>query len=197
MDNQPTTTLSQFFSLTKETCHEKLAGIGTEGDADLTTKLEKAGGIKWSLASEQIGEHLSDMLDIPIHRVIGNAWGKSSSLLKYCDMKPDESCLLPVGKHTIKSEHHPALEIHISGRQVGKLEFTVELSLLLEGLVLKLHDSRIKKMHIGKCSGNGTISYKNVVILEKKSPDMSLAESYDFGEGIAIIPADNTIKMQN
>lgn len=199
MDNQQAATLSQFFSLTKEVCLERMSEIKSEGNSSLKEKLKKMAKIKWSVVLERIVDNLPGMLNIPIPGIVAKAWCEYKELHKYRDQNiypPGETFLLPMAKHTIRSEHHPALEICINGQQIGKIEFTVAVSLLLEGLILKIQDARIKEIIIGNCSAEGTIMCENLVILEKKSPNISLPDSVSLGEGIAIISVDDIGKSR-
>jgi hypothetical protein len=99
--------------------------------------------------------------------------------------------IMPKTKHTVMSDHHPSINICINGQQIGTIGFTVSVSLLLEGLMLKIQDAKIKEIHIGKCSGKGAIMCENLVIIQKKSPDISIPGSFNLGEGVAIMSVDD------
>jgi hypothetical protein len=194
MDEQQAATLSQFFSLTKEVCLEKMAEVQSEGNTDLKKKLEKMARIKWSVVLEHVVDNLPGMLNTPIPNIVAKAWCGYKELLKYRDQTmypPDQTFLLPMEKHTVKSDHNPSLDICINGQQIGTIGFTVSVSLLLEGLILKIQDAKIKEVHIGKCSGEGSIMCESLVIIQKKSPDISLPGSWNLGEGVAIMSVDD------
>ncbi|GEM_PF-2797109 len=191
---QKAATLSQFFSLTREACLEGMAKLDSKGNAGTKEKIQKNAKIKWSLVLERIVDHLPGMLDIPIPEIVAKAWSGYKELHKYRDRDaypPGETFLLPTASHTIKSEHHPVLEIRINGKEIGKIEFTVTVALLLDGLILKIQDARIKEIIIGSCAGEGSIMCQNTVILTKKSPSIYLPESVDLGEGIPIVSVDD------
>lgn len=194
MGTQKAATLSQFFSLTREACLERLSKVYAEGDAGPKERLQKTASTKWSLVLERIVDHLPGMLDIPIPEIVARAWSGYKELHKYRDRDtypPGETFLLPTAKHTIRSEHHPVLEIRINGKEISKIEFTVSVALLLDGLILKVQDARIKEIIIGSCAGEGSIMCQKTVILTRKSPSIYLPESVNLGEGIPIVSVDD------
>ncbi len=199
MDNQQAATLAQFFSLTREVVLERMSEIESEGNADLKKKLEKMAKIKWSVVLEHIVDNLPALLNIPIPGIVAKAWSGYKELLKYRDQNtypPGETFLLPMSDHTIRSEHHPSLDISINGQQIGKVEFTIAVSLLLEGLILKIQDAKIKEIRIGNCSADGVIMFENLVIMKKTSPNISLPGSFNLGEGVAIMLVDDIGKVR-
>jgi hypothetical protein len=117
------------------------------------------------------------------------AWNKYRELLKYTDKEkypPDVSVLVPLAEHTIKSEHKPYIEILINDKSVGKIDFNINISLTLKGIILKIRDGKIKEIQTGSCKGKGTIKCEDLVILEKETESFSLPGSINLGEGIPI-----------
>jgi hypothetical protein len=194
MDDKQTATLTEFFSLTKEVCLERMSAAQSEGNADLKTKLEKMSKVKWSVLLEQIVAHLPGLLNIAIPGIIANAWCKYTALHVYRDRNmypPEQSYLLPMVEHTITSEHHPSLNICINGQQIGKIEFTIVVSLLLKGLILKIQDAKIKEINIGNCAAEGVIMFENLTIFQKTSPEIALPGTISLGEGVPIVSVDD------
>jgi hypothetical protein len=73
-------------------------------------------------------------------------------------------------------------------KQVGKIEFNIDISLTLKGIILKIRDGRIKEILTGSCKGKGTVRYGNLVITEKETGSFTLPGSIDLGDGIPIAP---------
>ncbi len=189
--NSSPITLSQFFSSEKELWREKLSLIeSAEGMSLLKDKVIKEARVKWPVVLDIAVEKITDILDISILDIMVRSWQKYADLLKYLDKRkypPNETILVPMAKHTIKSEHHPFLEILINNQPVGKkVEFNITVTLVLEGIALKIQDGKIKGVATGTCQGKGTIKCENRLILEKKTESISLPGSIDLGEGIPI-----------
>lgn len=192
--NQSPITLNHFFSFEgEELPQDSLSGIeSSEKISSLREAFSReTKGIKWSVAFREMIKQIADLLNIGVPDIMVKAWNKYSLLLKYSDRKkysPDEIFLVPLAEHTIKSEHHPYLEILINNQTVGKMVFDINISLMLEGIILKIQDGKIKEILTGSCKGKGTIKHGDFVIFEKASGSISLPGSMDLGEGLPIKP---------
>jgi len=71
--------------------------------------------------------------------------------------------------HTVKSEHHPRLEIMVNGIKTQEIEFKVELSLLIHAITLKLQDGRIKEISAGNCRGELKVWCEECLIIDRKT----------------------------
>jgi hypothetical protein len=160
-------------------------------------KIIKEAKCKWPIAFQIIIEKIADILDIGILDIMVMTWKKYGILLKYADSEkcpPGETFLVPLVDHTIKSEHCPSIEILINGKPVGKINFHITISLIIEGIILKIQDGKIKEITTGACKGKGCVMCENIVILEKKTLPICLPGSISLGEGIPIIHKTDTKK---
>lgn len=187
-------TLSQFFSLEdKELSPDRLSAIesGEQVSALKGLVLKQTKGVGWGVIKEEIFKKLGDLLEISIPDILVAAWNKYEILLKYLDREkypPNESFLVPLAEHCITSEHHPFVEILVNDQPVGKIGFDINVTLTLEGIILKIQDGKIKEIFTSTCKGKGTISYDHKVILEKKTESVPLPGNIDLGQGIPIRP---------
>jgi hypothetical protein len=150
---------------------------------------EVAKEIKWDVAMREIVIKIVDLLDIPIPDILTKAWRKYVSLQEYLDkseFSPDETFLIPLAEHMIESKHHPYIEILTNDVPIGKIEFEIDVSLKLKGIILKVKNRKIKEIQTGECEGRGSVKCENHIILEKKLGEISLPGSIDLGEGISI-----------
>jgi len=192
--NNSENTLRQFFSYNENDLSQKrLSEI--ESDEKMSSLKEvvskEAKEISWPAAFNEIIKNIGDLLNIGIPNIMVMAWNKYRILLKYLDSEkysPDETFLVPLAEHTIKSEHRPYIEILVNEKQVGKIEFNIDISLTLKGIILKIRDGRIKEILTGTCKGKGTIRYGNLVITEKETGSFTLPGSIELGNGIPIAP---------
>jgi hypothetical protein len=183
-------TLNQLFSPEKKLSPEKLSSLESKKKiASLKKRILKEVKVKGPLILDSIIQKTIDMLDIKVLDIMIKAWNKYKILLKYRDRKkypPNETFLVPLAEHTIQSEHRPSLDILVNDQPVGNIEFSITFSIMLEGIILKIQDGKIKGITTGTCKGKGTLACENVVILEKKTESIPLPGSIDLGEGIPI-----------
>jgi hypothetical protein len=192
--NDSQITLKQFFSLNAEKLSEKeLSIVGSEGQTSSLQEmvLKEAKNIKWPGVFSAIVEKIEELLDIGIPDIMVKAWAKYKTLFKYTDREkypPDQTVLVPLVEHKIESEHHPHIDIMIDDKPIAKLEFQIDIELMLKGMVLKIRDGKIKDVKMGSCEGKGSIKCGESVILEKEMEPFSLPSSIDLGDGIPIRP---------
>lgn len=185
-------TLCDFFSFTEKGLSKKrlLAMESTVGISKIKKALqEKAREIKWPMAFDEISKKIDELLNIDLAYIMVRAWNKYRILLKYRDREkypPTETLLVPLAEHTIRSQHHPYIEILINDTQVGKIVFNINISLSLKGIILKIQDGRIKGIRTGTCKGKGRVKLEDIVILERETESITLPGSIDFAEGVII-----------
>lgn len=187
--NSSEITLHQFFALKEDALStiESSKGIGA-----IKEKIQKEiTAIKWPVALNEITKKVGDLLNISVIDIMVKAWNKYRELLKYTDKEkypPDVSVLVPLAEHTIKSEHKPYVEILINEKPVGRVDFNINISLTLKGIVLKIQDGKIKEIKTGSCKGKGNVKLEDFVIMEKETESISLPGSINLGDGVAIAP---------
>jgi hypothetical protein len=145
--------------------------------------------LRWPTVTGAIMAKVPQLLDIKLVDVLIPAWKKYRLLAKYADpnrYSPDEIILAPLATHTLKSEHHPYVDVLVANRSVGKIVFDVALSLTLEGFILKIQDAKIKSIESGSCRGEGTIGIEGEVLLKKEFDPFTLPGAIKLGEGISI-----------
>lgn len=189
--NNSEITLCQFFPL-KELRQERLSAIESSNKiASLKERVSKeAKGIRWPVELSEIIKKVEDLLNISMPDIMVSAWNKYRILARYADKgkyKPNETFLVPLAEHTIKSEHNPYIEILINDSVVSKIEFNINVSLFLKGFVLKIQDGKIKEILAGSCKGKGLVKCEDLVMLEKETESIPLPGSIKLGEGIAIV----------
>jgi len=190
MSNYKQITLDSFFTSGNEMSHYQFAKAeSSEKLSSLKAKLIKEEKVHWSLAFNKVEESIEGILNIEIPDILVMAWKKYSSLLKFTDKNkypPEEINLVELAEHTIKSEHHPSIDVLFNGDLIDKIEFTITLTLILKGIILKIKNGKILEAFAGNCSAKGTLKCENIVLVEKKSETINFPASIDFGDGIPI-----------
>ncbi|MEK6571603.1 MAG: hypothetical protein AABZ61_09545 [Bacteroidota bacterium] len=184
-------TLSRVFSLQGDKTPAGEAKNIPAGKLDLLREriIKEVEGIKWSAALPELTEKIGELFNIEVPDILLAAWKKIDALKKYLDSSqyaPEETIYAELAEHTITGELHPYLEIQVKNIPVKKIEFTVNLSLAVKGIVLKIQNGRIKEIKTGTCEVKGRIEYQDLVIAEKALEPMQLPGSINLGEGVTI-----------
>jgi hypothetical protein len=149
----------------------------------------KAPGLAWPGTVNKIMGDLGHLFDISLSSIMVRAWNNFRILFKYLHREnypPGDIIYLDLHEHTIKSEHHPTIEILLNGASLGKIMFHITVSLTLKGVTLKIQEGKIKEITPVSCEGKGTFKLGEFVILEKKTGPVPLPARFDLGDGIPI-----------
>jgi hypothetical protein len=184
-------TLQQLFGLDKPGAAACIrAGLEEEKAREgLRKEAAKAPGVHQTALAETAADKVPDLLNVKVIGILAGAWTKYELLKKYADRRdypPEEIVLLPLAQHTVKSEHHPCIEILLNGSPVGKITFDVTVSLKLESFELKLQDGKIKAVDAGTVQGSGEISFYGVTLVKKELEPVTVHASIDLGDGISL-----------
>ena len=150
---------------------------------------EQAKEIEWPIILDEVKDKVGDLLDIDIADIFLGAWKKAKMLDQYLDKKkypPGESALVSLVKHSIKSDHHPYIEMVINDVAVGKVHFDIGVEFSLEGATLKVQDGKVMSIAVGTCTGKGKLGLQGAALIEEKTKPIKLPGTIDLGEGFAI-----------
>ena len=192
--NNSQITLNDFFGLKeKELTGAQLSAIesGDKMGQIRENLLKKIAKLKWAVALKKVMERMEDILDIGIGDIMINAWIKFGSLSKFLDREkypPEEVILVPLAEHTIQSEHHPYIEIMLNDKSLAKINFDVNIEIMLEGALLKIQDGKIKEIMTGTCKGEGSLVCEGYEIVKRELKTISLPGTIDLGNGVVIPP---------
>lgn len=191
--NSSQITLKEFFALQdKDLKKDRLSKI--ESSEKLKPVKEKAQEqakeIKWFLLFKESIKKTNDLLNIVISKdIMGKAWNQFRLLIKYLDKvkySPDDTYLVTLVEHTIKSEHKPYLEIFIDDVLIGKITFNITVALTFKGLNLKIKNGKIIEIQTDSCIGKGSIKCENFPLFERKTAPFTLLGSIKLVENINI-----------
>jgi hypothetical protein len=183
-------TLNQFFSPEKIISPKGMSVLESGADMlSLKERLARESRIKWPVALDTIAGKIRDILNLDILNIMVAAWKKQEKIRQFGDKEKypaDETFLVPLAEHTISSEHHPYIEVKVNNVPLARIEFRIDISLKLEGLVLNIQDGKLKKLFTGNCEGKGTVKYREQVILERTTGAIPFPGAIDFGEGVPV-----------
>jgi hypothetical protein len=124
-----------------------------------------------------IVEKLHALLELDLSDVVLAAWNKYELLSEYRDEEkypPDESVLVTLAKHSLSSEHRPSIQVLANDKEIGALTVTINLTLHLEGAVLRVQDKRVREIRLGEVGGEGRIACEEIEIVSREFDPKSL-----------------------
>lgn len=145
--------------------------------------------IRWKWVRDLVAKKAGEILDLNVIDVLLEAWKKYMQIEQYADRQkygPEEVILVPLAEHTLKSEHHPYVEILVKEQPVGQIVFDLEFSLALEGFVLKIQDGTIREIQTGSAKGEGSLSLAETILLKRELKPIHFLGHIDLGRGVPL-----------
>jgi len=134
--------------------------------------------IKWPAAMPDLTARIGELFNVELPSLFILSWKKAAELqelLEESKQNPGEVKFLELAEHTLQSKHHPYVEIRLNGVPLPKrIQFTVELSAGLKGILLRIRDGAIEAIEAGSCEFDGTIKYEDLTIAQKKTAPLHL-----------------------
>jgi hypothetical protein len=149
----------------------------------------EARAIRWPWVRDLVAEKAHDVLNLNVVDVLGEAWKKYAEIEKYADRQkygPEDSILVPLVEHTVKSKHHPYVEILLHEKPVGRVEFDLDFSLTLAGFVLKIQDGIIREIQTGSAKGEGKLALATVTLFKRETKPLDFPGHIPLGPGIPL-----------
>ncbi len=186
-----------FFSDQEEGGDMLEGGSLVDLETDIKSQLPK---VSLGSVQKEMGAKIGEVLNVGLDEVLASAWKKYKGLQEYTDPAkhpPEETALVPLAKHAIKSAHKPHVDLKIKNTLIGSIQLEVLLLLQLEGVVLKVQAGRILDLRGGACQASGSLKcqlkskagVKDILSLKKETPKFQLPGAFDLGAGIPIPPA--------
>ena len=158
--------------------------------ATIKERLHELGYEKYwkELLSNELSR-VHDLMEIDLAQILSRAWVKLHELRKYADKTrydENEVIWVALADHSVKSEHHPHIDVISNEIKVGQLDFLVTLSLLLWGVKLKIQAGRIKAFRAGSCKGSGELKIGGISLTKQETKEIDLGKEVSLGEGLLI-----------
>lgn len=153
----------------------------------VTAQLENAPTLKGFESG--FDDAISEMLDIDVADIFIGAWTKLSELREYRDEArhpPDETALVPLLGHTVRSRHQPTIRIFSGQVEIAKLRFDVEVKFVVSAATLKIRKGRIMEIASGEYTMSGQVALAGKTLLEKTSRPYKIPGRVTLGEGVEI-----------
>jgi hypothetical protein len=130
-----------------------------------------------SSAMDDIGARIEQLLEIPLGDIFLASWKETDAikdLLVESRTAPHAITNVELADHSIKSLHHPHIEVRQKKATSKKIEFTLRLLFNLQGFRLQIQNGLIKEVRSGPCEMQGTLEYQGLTVAEQKNVPISL-----------------------
>jgi hypothetical protein len=126
--------------------------------------------IRWPWVQSLIAQRTASLLDLDVLDLLLDAWKKFDEVEKCADQQQSnhDPALVPLVEHTLKSKHHPYIEVLIQDRPVDRITFDLEFELTLNAFALEMQDGRILEVQTGSAEGEVSLSLAGVDLLKYK-----------------------------
>ncbi len=124
-----------------------------------------------------VAEKLKDALDVPITQILLSAWSQHRDLVNDLERSRQlkgEAILVPLADHTIRSTHHPAVEVMVNDRRVAAFKFNANLMLRIRRAVVKVEGGEIVGAESGAWHGVGQLKCGPVTLVEHETKEFGL-----------------------
>jgi hypothetical protein len=102
-----------------------------------------------------------DLLGMPLADVMHGAWDRFELVTKAkANTAGDPGAIekVKLASHTIRSEHHPRVEVEVAGASIPALRFDLVLAVTLDGAVITIAGGEIKGIATGEGRAEATLS---------------------------------------
>jgi hypothetical protein len=131
-----------------------------------------------------------DLLELDPSKILANAWARDAEFRKYADPElypPDETVLVELVHHVIKSTQEPKLEIVAANKVLDTVDFKLAMAITIEGAILHIRDGKIWEVALGNCTASGSLSCEGLSLFERKSEPFKLPGKLEFSEPMSIV----------
>lgn len=183
-------TLRDFFLTPESGWEARFAEIAEGQEASPAFGLDQ---IDRGLLVRHVADRLHDALEVGLGQIMVRAWGRYRSMREHLDasrQQPDEVLLVPLADHTIRSTHHPAVELMANDRRVASFKFAAELALHMRGVVLRVIGGQVATVESGAWRGEGQLKFGQAVMVEQSTTEFALPGALDFTQRLSDAPAN-------
>ncbi len=126
-----------------------------------------------------VADKLKDALDVGINQILLSAWAQHRDLVSDLERSrklKGETILVPLADHTIRSTHHPAVEVMVNDRRVAAFKFNANLMMRIQNAVLKVVAGEVVGVESGAWHGVGQLKCGPVTLVEHETKEFALPE---------------------
>ena len=117
------------------------------------------------------------LLNVPLLDIFVRAWNEGKLFEKYLDpdrYDPDEVITITLKRHEISSTHRPKIDIVLNGKTIDSLDFELDVTLTLDGVMLQVQGGNIREVRSGRVKGKGTLKCEDLIVFRRETEAMEL-----------------------
>ena len=185
-------TLANVFSiepeqLTPERCREMAEDVGI----GVLTRGESGGHRYHRQAAllHMILDKTNTILDVPVSTILVRGWVRWQKLqdqFQQAMFRRDESMLVPLCEHVLKSIHEPHIDVYRGNDLIHTIRIKIELAIEVRGAALSIENARITEIQTGDCRVTGSIELDGCKIAKEQSRRLELPGRIHFEPGIEL-----------
>lgn len=145
---------------------------------------------KGAVAS-RIGAIASELAGLDLADVLAAAWRKHTALRSAAHRTladPGSIELVDLATHRITSSHHPAVDLLVDERKVATVDFLLELSFVIRGMVAGVKDGRLTALQSGACRASAVLACEGIDLVRRER-ELDLSRTLDLDAGVVLLPA--------
>jgi beta-lactam-binding protein with PASTA domain len=145
------------------------------------------GAVSPDVLGSSILRSLLTALEIPLGRVLADAWSGYEPFHAYVDPRrcpPERIVAVTLAPHTVYARFRPVVELAYRGERLPALRPVVDLAFTLESGILWIQAGRFIRLRPGRGSILGTIRYEDAILLERPLVELTLPADVSLGERI-------------
>jgi hypothetical protein len=122
-------------------------------------------------------DSIGSLFQVSLIDVLIKGWKKYNEVAKALEesrKKPADTILKVLVTHTVKSVHHPYVELFKDDTLVGKIQFDLTASIKVEGLTLKIQNGEVTAILAGTCQGDIQLAYDGEVLIDTPTERIDL-----------------------
>lgn len=135
------------------------------------------GDVDRQVMTNNVADKLKDALDVQINQILRSAWSQHRDLvddLEKSKASRSETFLVPLANHTIRSTHHPAVEVLVNDRRVAAFKFNANLMMRIQDAVLRVEGGEVVGAEAGAWQGVGQLKCGPVTLVEHETEEFAL-----------------------
>jgi hypothetical protein len=152
--------------------------------AGLTTRMATTGALSGAMARvlpvEEVTELLWEMLDLPLGDLVRGAWNRHRLVEKAkanTRGKPGAIEKVAIAGHTVRSTHHPRIEIDMGTGPLPPLQFDLVVVLKLDAAVATVAEGALKSIAPGEATAEASLSIAGKQIAGRQLARLALPGS--------------------
>jgi hypothetical protein len=143
-----------------------------------------------TVGTEQLGEALGRLLELPLVEIFGLGWQKHDRLMEAAHRSLGQSGeveIVDLMTHTIRSIHEPRLEVFLGEAMIAAITLGVTLAADVHALQAVIRAGRIVALASGRADLEADLTCDGVK-MKSASTAVDLHLALELGDGITLVP---------